>query len=85
MIGRTQQQKLIRHDISRRYAPTHLSYKELQKETLCEIQLSSRTFLVKLLYFRFRATNSRLKNKKLHFESLTRWLHFYFLTFELRT
>ena len=37
---------LIRHEINRRYAPTHLSYKKLQKETLCDIQLSSLTFLV---------------------------------------
>ena len=40
--------------------------------------------MVKLLLFRFRVTNLRLKNKKFHFELLTRWVHFYFLTFELR-
>ena len=34
--------------------------------------------MVKPLFFRFRATNSRLKNKKNHFELLTQWVHFYF-------
>ena len=29
-----------------RYAPTHLSYKKLQMETLCDIQLSSLTSLM---------------------------------------
>ena len=29
-----------------RYAPTHLSYKKLQKETLCDVQLGSLIFLV---------------------------------------
>ena len=29
----------------------------------------------------FRVTNSRLKNKKNHFELLTRWVHFSLLTF----
>ena len=38
-----------------------------------------------LLFFRFWVTNSRLKNKKFHFELLTWWVHFYFLTAELRT
>ena len=33
--------------------------------------------MVKLLFFRFRVINSRLKNKKLHFELLTRWLIFF--------
>ena len=42
MIGRKQ---LIWHEINRRYTPTHLSYKKLQKETLCDIQLSSLIFL----------------------------------------
>ena len=41
--------------------------------------------MVKLLFFRFRVTQSKLKNKKIHFDLLTRWVHFYFLTFELRT
>ena len=36
--------------------------------------------MVKLLFFRFQVTNSKLKNKKFHFE-----LNFYFLTFELQT
>ena len=44
MIGR-KEQKLIRHKIDRRYAPMvrnvyvclRLSYKKLQKETLCDI------------------------------------------------
>ena len=31
--------------------------------------------MVKLLFFRFRVTNSRLKNEKFHFELLTRWLN----------
>ena len=31
--------------------------------------------MVKLLLLRFRLTNSRLKNKKIHFQSLTRWVH----------
>ena len=35
--------------------------------------------MVKLLIFRFRITNSKLKNKKFHFELLTRWVHFIFL------
>ena len=39
--------------------------------------------MVKLLFFCFLVTNSRLKNKKFHFELLTRWVHFYFVTFEL--
>ena len=39
----------IRHKINRRYAPTHLSYKKLQKETLCDIQLSSIIFLQELI------------------------------------
>ena len=37
--------------------------------------------MVKLLFFRFRVTNSQLKNKKIHFELLTQWVDFYFLTF----
>ena len=41
--------------------------------------------MVKLLFFLFRVTNARLKNKKLHFELLTQWMEFYFLAFELRT
>ena len=41
--------------------------------------------MVKLLFFHFRVTNSRLRNKKLHLALLTRWAHFYFVTFELRT
>ena len=31
--------------MNRRYPPTHLSHKKLQKEILCDIQLSSLTFL----------------------------------------
>ena len=31
--------------------------------------------VVKLLFFRFRVTNSRFKNKKFHFELPTRWVH----------
>ena len=34
--------------------------------------------MVKLLFFRFRVTNSRLKNKKIRFELLARWVHFVF-------
>ena len=49
MIGQKQQQELIRHEINRCYAPTHLSYKKLQKETLCDIQLSSLIFLDKYI------------------------------------
>ena len=40
--------------------------------------------LQKLLSFRFRVTNSSLKNQKFHVELLNRWVHFYFLTFELQ-
>ena len=40
---------------------------------------------VKLLLFCFRVTKSRLVNKKFHFEFLTRWVNFCFLTFKLRT
>ena len=32
-----------------------------------------------------KVTNLKLKNKKLHFELLTRWLNFYFFAFELLT
>ena len=39
--------KLVRDEINRRYAPTDLSYKKLQKEILCNSQLSSLTFLLK--------------------------------------
>ena len=41
--------------------------------------------MVEILFFRFRVTNSRLKNKKFHVKLRTRWVSFYFLTFELRT
>ena len=34
--------------------------------------------MVKLLFFRFRVTNSRLKNKQFHFELLTGRVNFYF-------
>ena len=37
-----------------------------------KISLRVTNSMVKLLFFRFRVTNSRLKNKKLHFELLTR-------------
>ena len=40
--------------------------------------------MVKLIVFRFRVTNSKLKNNKFHFDLPTRWVHIYFLTFELR-
>ena len=33
--------------------------------------------------FHFRVTNSKLKNKNLHFELLTRWLNFYFFRFRV--
>ena len=39
---------------------------------------------VKLLFFRFRVTNSRLKTDKFRFGLLTRWEHFYFLTSYVR-
>ena len=38
----------MRHEINRRYLPTHLSYKKLQKETLCDIQPNSLIFLVEV-------------------------------------
>ena len=38
--------------------------------------------MVKVLLFRLQVTNSKLKNKKIHFEILTQWLNFYF--FHLR-
>ena len=41
--------------------------------------------MVKLIFFRFRVTNLTLKNNKFQLELLTRCVHFYFLTFELRT
>ena len=41
--------------------------------------------MVKLLFFGFWVTNSGLKNKRINFELLTRWVTFYFFTFELRT
>ena len=41
--------------------------------------------MAKLLFFRFRVTNLMLRNKTFHFEFLTRWVHFYFFTFELWT
>ena len=40
--------------------------------------------MIKLLYFCFQVTNSRLKNKKIHFELLTRWVRFCFPIFELQ-
>ena len=60
-----------------RVSNSKLKNKKLQFEFL--------TRWLKPLFFRFRATNSRLKNKKIQFELLTRGVHFYFLTFELRT
>ena len=33
--------------------------------------------MIKLLFFHFRVTNSKLKDKKIHFELLTRWVHFF--------
>ena len=33
--------------------------------------------MVKILFFRFRVTNSRLKNKKFYFDLLTWWVHFF--------
>ena len=36
--------------------------------------------MVKLLFFRFRVTNSKLRNKKMNFELLIQWVHFCFLT-----
>ena len=39
--------------------------------------------MVKLLFFCFCVTNSRLKNKKIHFELLTWWVRFYIPTFGL--
>ena len=50
-----------------------------------KISLRVTNSMVKLLFFRFRVTNSRLKNKQFHFELLTRWVNFYFFTFELQT
>ena len=41
--------------------------------------------MIKLLYFCFQVTNSRLKNKKIHFELLTRWVRFCFPIFDLQT
>ena len=38
--------------------------------------------MVKLLFFCFRVTNSKLQNKNIHFELLTRSLNFYFLLTE---
>ena len=29
-------------------------------------------------FFHVRVTNSKLKNKKIHFKLLTRWVHFFF-------
>ena len=46
---------------------------------------SSYYLMIKLLVFRCRITDSNLKNKKSYLELLTRQVHFYFLTFELRT
>ena len=47
-----------------------------------EFELRITNSMVKLLFFRFPVTNLRLKNKKFNFELLTRWVYFYFLTFE---
>ena len=46
--------------MNRRYAPTHLSDKKLQKETLCEIQLSSPIFFVhqRSCYFNYPRRSS---------------------------
>ena len=40
---------------------------------------------IKLLVFYFQVTNSKSKNKKFNFESLTRRLNFFFFTFDLQT
>ena len=32
--------------------------------------------MIKILFFRFRITISRLKNKKFYFKLLTRWAHY---------
>ena len=40
--------------------------------------------MIKLFIFFLCFTNSRLKNKKFHFELLTRWVHFYFCNYLLR-
>ena len=54
------------------------------------IKLWVTTSKVELLFFYFRVTNSKLKNKKIHFQLLTRWLNFlyfsckiYQITFEI--
>ena len=43
-----------------------------------QIKLRGSNSKFKLLIFYFRVTNSKLKNKKLHFELLTRRLNFFF-------
>ena len=40
---------------------------------------------VKLLLFFFRVTNSKLRNKRIQFELLSRWLDFYYFVLELWT
>ena len=37
------------------------------------------------LYYLRGSTGSKLKNKTFHFELLSRWLNFYFITFEILT
>ena len=38
--------------------------------------------MVKPLFFHFWVTNSKLKNKKFHFELLTQWVDFCFSTYK---
>ena len=49
------------------------------------VSLQVTNLMVRRLFFCFWVTNSRLKNKKFHYQLLTWWVHFYFLTFDLRT
>ena len=45
------------------------------------ISLQVTNSMVKLLFFCFLVTNSKLNSKKFNFELLTWWVHFYFLIF----
>ena len=47
------------------------------------IKLRVTTSKVELLFFYFRVTNSKLKNKKIHFQLLTRLLKFLYFNYEI--
>ena len=61
---------------SRKIKSYTLSYLLKVEKYLNSLQVTNS--VVKLLCFCFRVTKSRLKNRKMHFELLTQWVHFYY-------